>query len=59
ATIEEMLGQHGLSDANVVRVPIGEESNEAEVKEPELLKSSGAGGEPTVRDFQSLVDSLL
>ena len=59
ATIEEMLENHGLMEANGVRVPIDEEANEVE-KDPVLLKMvPRQRGQPTIRDFQSLVGSLL
>jgi hypothetical protein len=46
-------------DANGVKTPIGEEDNDAEPQELQLLPSIGANGEPTIRNFQSLVGSLL
>ena len=59
ATTKEMLDNHGLMEANGVRVPIGEEANGVE-KEPMLLtKVPRRRGEPTIRNFQSLVGSLL
>lgn len=58
-TIEEMLDNHGLMEANGVRAPIGEEANEEE-KSPVLLTTvPRQRGEPTIHDFQSLVGSLL
>lgn len=44
-SIEDLLQQHGLADANGVCVPIGEECNEAEVLPPQLLLKSSTGGE--------------
>uniref|UniRef100_A0AAV1UFG5 Reverse transcriptase n=1 Tax=Peronospora matthiolae TaxID=2874970 RepID=A0AAV1UFG5_9STRA len=59
ATIKEMLETHGLKEASGVRAPISEESNEVE-KDPVLLTNvPRQRGEPTIRDFQSLVGSLL
>jgi len=59
AAIEVLLEQFGLVDANGVKTPIGEEDNDAEPQELQLLPSTGANGEPTIRNFQSLVGSLL
>uniref|UniRef100_A0AAV1U0S4 Uncharacterized protein n=1 Tax=Peronospora matthiolae TaxID=2874970 RepID=A0AAV1U0S4_9STRA len=59
ATIEEMLESHGLKEANGVRAPISEEANEVE-KDPVLLTTvPRQRGERTIRNFQSLVGSLL
>ena len=58
-TIEEMLESHGLKEANGVRAPISEEANEVE-NDPVLLTTvPRQRGEPTIRDFQSPVGSLL
>ncbi|KAG3233082.1 hypothetical protein PI124_g21839 [Phytophthora idaei] len=58
-TIEELLKDHGMEYANGVRVPIGEECNEREDGEQEMLPVVGADGVVTVRSVQSLVGSLL
>ena len=58
-TIEEVLETHGLVEANPVRVPI----SEVQVVEGdnELLKEKAVGLHrvPTIKDFHSLVGSLL
>ncbi|GMF30943.1 unnamed protein product [Phytophthora lilii] len=59
AAIEELLEQFGLVGANGVKTPIGEEFNDAELQDLQLLPSVGTHGEPTIRGFQSLVGSLL
>lgn len=58
-TIKALLEQHGLACANGVQVPIGEESNDAEAREPELLTRTGAPVVQTVRSFHSLVGSSV
>ena len=56
ATIEEMLENHGLMEANGILAPIGEEAYEVE---KDLKTVPRQIVEPTIRDFQSLVGSLL
>ena len=54
-----MLESHGLKETNGVRAPISEEANEVE-NDPVLLTTvPKQRGKPTIRDFQSLVGSLL
>uniref|UniRef100_A0AAV1T532 Integrase catalytic domain-containing protein n=1 Tax=Peronospora matthiolae TaxID=2874970 RepID=A0AAV1T532_9STRA len=57
--IDEMLNQHGLNAANGVRAPIGDDSNDDVSEGVYLSANRGKKGEPTVRNFQSLVGSLL
>nr|CCA25251.1 DEHA2C12243p2 putative [Albugo laibachii Nc14] len=59
ATIEEILKQHGLTEAKGVHIPIGEDSNDIETDQMKYLVKEGALGEPSSHDFQSLVGSLL
>ncbi|GMF48730.1 unnamed protein product [Phytophthora fragariaefolia] len=59
AAIEELLEPLRLTDANGVKTPIGEESNDAKPLELQLLPSVATNSEPTIRVFQSLVGSLL
>ena len=58
-TIEEVIEKHGLAEANPVRVPI----SEVQVIEGdnELLQEKAVGLHrvPTIKDFHSLVGSLL
>lgn len=58
-TIDGMLQEHGLGDANAVRTRIGDECNEIVGTDAALLPAKAAKGQPTIRDFQSLVGSLL
>jgi hypothetical protein len=58
-TIEEMLHEHGMASVRSVRTPIGAESNEVDVTPEELLPTSGGDGVVTVRQFLSLVGSLM
>ena len=48
ASIEEMLQHHGLSEANGVRAPIGEEANEVEKDPVYLTTRAGRAGEPKI-----------
>uniref|UniRef100_A0AAV1VLU9 LAGLIDADG endonuclease n=1 Tax=Peronospora matthiolae TaxID=2874970 RepID=A0AAV1VLU9_9STRA len=57
--IDEMLNQHGLDAANGVRAPIGDDSNDDVSEGVYLSANRGKKGETTVRNFQSLVGSLL
>ncbi|KAE9028139.1 hypothetical protein PR003_g10964 [Phytophthora rubi] len=57
-SIEDLLQQHGLADANGVCGPIGEECNEAEVPPPVAIEIE-YWRRVAIRDFQSLVGSLL
>ncbi|GMF17717.1 unnamed protein product [Phytophthora fragariaefolia] len=59
AAIEELLEQFGLADANGVKTPIGEESNDAEPHELQLLPSIATNSKPMIRGFRALVGSLL
>ena len=52
-----MLENHGLMEANGARAPIGEEANEVEKYLEFLITVLRQRGEPTIRDFQSLVGS--
>ncbi|CAI5711699.1 unnamed protein product [Peronospora destructor] len=47
AAIVEMLSQNGLMEANGVKVPIGEESNDNETEPVYLEMKRGQNGEPT------------
>ncbi|POM67045.1 Pol Polyprotein [Phytophthora palmivora] len=58
-TIDELLQAYGLEKGHAVRVPIGEDWNEAHDASTELLPVDGGAGDVTVKDFQSLVGSLL
>ncbi|KAJ8523758.1 hypothetical protein ON010_g17361 [Phytophthora cinnamomi] len=58
-TIDELLQSYGLEKAHAVRVPIGEDWNEAQDASTELLPADGGAGAATVKTFQSLVGSLL
>ena len=55
-----MITLHGLMTVNGVRAPIGEENNEVGKDPVYLMTRLGQGGTlPTIREFQSLVGSLL
>ncbi|OWZ15199.1 putative mitochondrial protein [Phytophthora megakarya] len=58
-TIDELLQTYGLEKAHAVRVPIGEDWNEAQDGSTELLPTNGGEGAATVKTFKSLVGSLL
>ena len=57
ATINKILRKHDLVDAKIVRKPIaeGEMGSTLDEKLPEVSTEGG----PTVKIFQSLVESLL
>nr|CCA24594.1 PREDICTED: copia proteinlike putative [Albugo laibachii Nc14] len=59
AAFEGVLDQHGVMNAKGVRSPIGEENNDTEDDPVFLTVQSSTKNEPTMRDFQSLVGSLL
>nr|CCA16169.1 AlNc14C19G1950 [Albugo laibachii Nc14] len=57
--IEETLRQHGLANAKGVLSPIGDESYEEKLEQKVFLGERNGLSDPTVREFQSLVGSLL
>ena len=57
--IGDLLRSNGLEDTKATRTPIRDDSNEGQPSDAELLGSANAPPGPTVRDFQSLVGSLL
>ena len=57
--LEELLEQHRLVDANGVRSLMSDDSNGTEEELIFLKVQRGTQGEPSMRDFQSLVGSLL
>ena len=57
--IGDLLRANGLAEANSTRAPIGDDCNDAPADDAELLGSTITGSGTTVRNFQSLVDSLL
>ena len=57
--IRDLLRDNGLADANSTRTPIDESCYELEEDDEELLGVPSAQPVPTVRQFQSLVGSLL
>nr|CCA18027.1 PREDICTED: hypothetical protein [Albugo laibachii Nc14] len=59
AAIEELLQQHGLADANDVRSPIRDENYDEELDQKVFLGERNGRSDPTVRDLQSVVGSLL
>ena len=56
--IDEMLSNHNLAEATGVRSPIGDDTND-EFSTVYMSAKRGKKGEPNIRDFQSLVGSLL
>ncbi|KAG3117247.1 hypothetical protein PI125_g3961 [Phytophthora idaei] len=58
-TIEDMLKDHGMEHAHVVRGPIDEECSENQEGEQEMLPVKDVAETVTIRKFQSLVGSLL
>ena len=58
-TIEYLLEQHGLTDANEIHRPIGDESNGVENEQTQPLEQAKNNERQTIKDFQSLVGSLL
>ncbi|CAI5729482.1 unnamed protein product [Peronospora destructor] len=59
STIAEMLTRFRLENANAARSPIGDEEPSLEGAVALPVISSGKAGLPSIRDFQSLVGSLL
>ncbi|CAI5728715.1 unnamed protein product [Peronospora farinosa] len=57
--IVELLREHGLSDANTTRSPIGIDVYEVQDANSKLLDNNNAGKHAKIRSFQSLVGSLL
>uniref|UniRef100_A0AAV1V3X7 Reverse transcriptase Ty1/copia-type domain-containing protein n=2 Tax=Peronospora matthiolae TaxID=2874970 RepID=A0AAV1V3X7_9STRA len=57
--IGDLVRDNGLVDANPTRTPIGDDCYEIEANDTTLLGTTGAKTGATVRDFQSLVGSLL
>ncbi|KAE9351299.1 hypothetical protein PF008_g5993 [Phytophthora fragariae] len=58
--IIEMLATHGLANANSVRLPIGTGESTSDLSDELLPVTAGVDPKiPTVKDFQSLVGSLL
>uniref|UniRef100_A0AAV1T191 Integrase catalytic domain-containing protein n=1 Tax=Peronospora matthiolae TaxID=2874970 RepID=A0AAV1T191_9STRA len=57
--IGDLVRDNGLVDANPTRTPIGDDCYEIEADDTALLGTTGAKTGATVRDFQSLVGSLL
>uniref|UniRef100_A0AAV1T8A3 Uncharacterized protein n=1 Tax=Peronospora matthiolae TaxID=2874970 RepID=A0AAV1T8A3_9STRA len=57
--IGDLVRDKGLVDANPTKTPIGDDCYEIEADDTALLGTTGAKTGATVRDFQSLVGSLL
>ena len=57
--IGELLRTNGLADSNSTRTPIGDDCYEVTSDESELLGASNKRSGPSIRQFQSLVGSLL
>uniref|UniRef100_A0AAV1VGV3 LAGLIDADG endonuclease n=1 Tax=Peronospora matthiolae TaxID=2874970 RepID=A0AAV1VGV3_9STRA len=57
--INDLLREHGLSNANLTLAPIGSDCYEIHPSDNALLEGKGKNGLPTVKEFQSLVGSLL
>uniref|UniRef100_A0AAV1TQJ1 Reverse transcriptase Ty1/copia-type domain-containing protein n=1 Tax=Peronospora matthiolae TaxID=2874970 RepID=A0AAV1TQJ1_9STRA len=57
--IGDLVRDSGLVDANPTRTPIGDDCYEIEADVTALLGTTGSKTGATVRDFQSLVGSLL
>ena len=57
--IVDLLRDHGMTDANSSRAPIGTDVYKVQCAESGLLADTGAPGQPSVRAFQSIVGSLL
>lgn len=48
-----------MAEANGLQIPAGEDRNEDEASETKYLVTEGVPGDPSIREFQSLVGSLL
>ena len=57
--IGELLREHGLEDANPTKAPIGADCYDLLSDDSALLTETKVQGAPTIKTFQSLVDSLL
>ena len=57
--INDLLSEHGLSDANSTPAPIGSDCYEVRPSDGVLLETKGKNGIPTVKGFQTLVGTLL
>ena len=57
--IRDTLRDNGLAEASSTRDSVGDDCYDAPADDVELLGSTSTGSGPTVRDFQSLVGSLL
>lgn len=59
SAIAEVLDQHGMTNANGARPPIGDENNDIEENPVFFSFRTLPKNEPTIRNFQSLVRSML
>uniref|UniRef100_A0AAV1T135 Uncharacterized protein n=1 Tax=Peronospora matthiolae TaxID=2874970 RepID=A0AAV1T135_9STRA len=57
--IVDLLRDHGMTDANSSRAPIGTDVYEVQCADSGQLADTGVPGQPSVRAFQSIVESLL
>uniref|UniRef100_A0AAV1UA30 Uncharacterized protein n=1 Tax=Peronospora matthiolae TaxID=2874970 RepID=A0AAV1UA30_9STRA len=57
--LNDLLHEHGLSNANSTLVPIGFDCYEIHPSDNALLEDKGKNGLPTDKELQSLVGSLL
>ena len=57
--ISELLREHGITDANLTVAPIGANCYEVQPIDSLQIKATSTNEAPTIRDFQSLVGSLL
>lgn len=58
-SINDLLRDFGLEHANTMRVPIMNDCYELQSLDEELLEQFAEGGKPSIRNFQSLVDTLM
>ena len=57
--IDQMIKEFGMKSANGVRTPIGDECNLEDEGDLDYLPARSNKDEPSVKSFQSLVESLL
>ncbi|CAI5725764.1 unnamed protein product [Peronospora destructor] len=57
--ISDLLREHGLTDTNSTLAPIGADCYEVQPIDSALLEATSTNGAPTIKDFHSLVGSLL
>lgn len=57
--IGDLLREHDLSDANTTLSPIGADCYEVQQTDCALVEATSTNSVPKIKDFQSLVGSLL